>query len=77
MEYSQPITTNNVNGGSHSLAVVASGQGDRVQLANPVHHPATVAAKGRNWKIGTWNVRTLFQAGKLAKCSTGKGKIKS
>ena len=66
MEYSQPIRTYDVTGGSHSLSVVASGQGDCVQLANSVRHLDTVAANGRNWKIGTCNVRTLFQAGKLA-----------
>ena len=58
------------------MPVVASGQGDRVQLGNPVRHPVTVAANRRNWKIGTWNIRTLFQAGKLANVAQEMERLK-
>jgi len=68
MDMSRILSNNNgVNGSSdHQTAAVAPGQEVRVRQANPVRHRATVAKQRKRWKIATWNVRTMYQAGKLA-----------
>ena len=43
---------------------VSSGKDCYVQQVTPDHHQATVCNNNIK-KIGTWNVRTLFQKGKL------------
>lgn len=59
-------SNNGVNGSSgHLIAAVAPGQRDCGRQANPDRHQATVGIQGKRWKIATWNVRTMYQAGKL------------
>ena len=42
------------------------GQEFRERQANPVRHQTTVGRQRKQWKVATWNVRTMYQTGKLA-----------
>ena len=58
---------NGVNGSSdHQIAAVAPGQRSREQQANSDRHQATAYRQNVKQRIATWNVRTLYQTGKLA-----------
>lgn len=57
------ISQNDVNGSSVNTGAATSGQDDYVSQVSPVRHQATVNNR-EILRIGTWNVNTLFQAGK-------------
>ena len=57
---------NSVNGVDDNEAINTSlGRGTHVRQVRPDRQPATVRNK-TTLRFGTWNVRTLYQAGKLA-----------
>ena len=54
------------NKGVHDLPLDPwPGRDRHVQQVAPGRHPATVTKTNKHTKLGTWNVRTLFQSGKL------------
>ena len=58
---------NGVNGSSdHQIAAVAPGRRSREQQASSDRHQATAYKQNEEQRIATWNVRTLYQTGKLA-----------
>ena len=70
------IEVNDVNGGSSGEP--SSGRGTHDQQVNLDRYQATAGKhKSRNRvksvKIATWNVRTLYQSGKVRKYQKGNG----
>ena len=56
---------NSVNGDTAVGRVTSLGQDNHVRQVNADRHPVTVSTRGKMYRIGTWNVNTMYQAGKL------------
>lgn len=66
----------NVNDVNESLKTVSSGRDQHVLQVLPDRHPATVAkSQSKVLVIGTWNVRTLMEIGKLDNIKREMGKM--
>lgn len=64
MDRSQRMNNpNDVNGRSANADAASSGRNGYVSQVTPVRHQATVSNK-ENMRVATWNVNTLYQAGK-------------
>ena len=58
------LSDNSVNGASSAARKSTLGRVEHVRQVPPDHHQATVSNR-KTLKIGTWDVQTMLQKGKL------------
>ena len=69
-------TLNSVNGASNNSKGTSLGTDDHVRQVILDRHQVTVCNSNRNKiKVGTWNVRTLYQAGRLENVIQEMGRL--
>ena len=65
MQVNNSRLNNGVNGITQTLGNVSPGRDTHAQQVGPDRYPVTALKNKTELKVGTWNVRTLFQSGKL------------
>ena len=65
MQVNVSSLNNGVNGTTQNLSNASSGRETHAQQVGPDRYPMTALKTRNEIKVATWNVRTLYQSGKL------------